>query len=328
MAGNTKVRPRPAKPAQSQEKPARQAGEEVSGKAAKPSQLPVAFAYFLTLLISLVVFGFIGFYIINRFVLKEEQEPETSVVTDVPMAKDRFSVVYVQADEQNVMQHALLVRFIPDEGKIRMIPVPAELVCDDNGAAVQLKDVYSEKGVSAVRNLLEDVYGVEIDKYMTVTNGAFDGIVDYVGGITYTPTENMFYSDPLTGEELACKKGEKITLIHNQLRMYLNYPNFSAGKMENLKVQADLMEDFINDAFMQIEMLENNMDTLFNMVYNSSDTNMTKNEYISGKKGLLYIMKNYKNPCEALTPVGKWEDGSFTVSGSFPDEVKRFLEME
>lgn len=300
-----------------------------SREAEKRSQLPVAFAYFLTLLLSLVIFGLIGFYIINRFVLKEDEPEQLSAVSNAPSAGDRFSVFYIQTDDNNVMQHGLLVRFLPDEGKIRISPVPAELLCDnkESGPAEKIGDIYAEKGPSAAKNALEDVYGMKIEKYMTVTNGAFDGIVDYVGGVTHTPTENMFYSDPENGEEISCIKGEKINLTHYQLRMYINYPTFANGRGENMKAASELLQSLINDAFMQIEMLENNMDNIFSVIYNNSDTNMTRNEYISSKKGLLYIMKNYTNPCESMTPLGTWAEDNFKIDESFPEELKNFFEM-
>ena len=303
------------------------AKENAKKNGKRKNQLPVAFAYFLTLLICLVAFGFLGYYVLDRFVFKEDGSSMKPVDLSVPTAEDRFSTLYIQVDDFNEMKSALLVRIIPDKCQVRIVPVSPGLMSAAyaEDAKTTVGEIYAQSGVTGVKKAVENAYGVPVDKYMTVTNSSFDSVVDYIGGITYTPTEDMFYFDEKNGDEISCRKGEKIALNHNLLRVYINYPKFSGGQSQNVKIMSDVMTKFINEAFMQVDMLSNNMDTIFNVIYNSSDTDMTRNEYIRYKKGILYILENETSPCESITPVGTWTGDKFEPGESFSDELKKFF---
>lgn len=292
------------------------------------TQFPVAFAYFLTLLLCLGAFGGIGYYVVDRFVMRDTESVPVAVDTGIPTAEDRYTTLYVQVSEDGTMNNGLLVRVIPDKTMVRIVPVSKGLMASPTEGDVKstVGEIYSTSGVIAVRNAVENAYQIDIDKYMTVSDSAFDSIVDYIGGVTYTPTEDMFYFNVDTGDELSCRKGEKIALNHHLLRLFINYPSFAEGYSANSKVMADIMEHFINDAFMQFEMLTNNLDTIFNIIYNSSDTDMTRNDFIRYKNAITYILDNETSPCTSLNPAGVWTNNTFEVGDGFVSELATFFD--
>ena len=297
-------------------------------KRKRANQLPVAFAYFLTLLICLGIFGGIGYYIVQRFVYNEREVSSLVAEDTTPTAEDRFTTLYVQVTDQGEMENGLLVRVIPDRLAVRIVPVSTGLMAavEEGDVKSTVGEIFAAEGVVAVRRAVENAYGVDIDKYMTVSDSAFDSVVDYIGGVTYTPTEDMFYYNPQTAEEISCKRGEKIALNHHLLRLFLNYPSFEDGLSTNAKVTADIMESFINDAFMQVDMLTDNLDTIFNIIYNSSDTDMTRNDFVRYKSGIVYILNAGSNPCDSLNPIGTWHDNTFEVSKGFASELAEFFD--
>ena len=298
-------------------------------KKKRRTQFPVAAAYFLTLLICLGIFGGLGYYVVNRFVLSDEDKlSQKNALSDIPTSDDRYTVLYVQVDDFNEMNHAMLVRILPDTCQVRIVPVSPYLMSSEYaGDALQtLTSIYTNKGVNGVKKAVENVMGVSVDKYMTVTNASLDNIVGYIGGVTIAPDEDIYYTDEVTGEQIYCKKGVSMSLDHSYLRLYINYPLFSDGPQENVKVMHDVMTRFINEMFLQTDNLSNNMDTFFNIIYNNSDTDMSKNDFIKNKKGIEYIINNGEMPCESLLPVGTWENGTFVVSSSYPERLKTFFD--
>lgn len=294
------------------------------------SQFPVAIAYFITLMVGLLIFGILGHHIIDKYVGDDPTAVSTGDTgLDIPTAEDRSTMLYVQVDDFNEMNHALLVRFLPDICEIKIVPISNKLLAAEHSddPLSSLESIYINKGVNGVKNAIENTMGISVDKYMTVTNASFDNVVDYIGGVTVAPDEDIYYSDPETGEQIYGKKGTMMSLDNTYMRLYINYPNFSDGAQENVEVMNDLMPRFINEMFLQADNLTNNMDTFFNVIYNNSDTDMTKNEYLKSKKNITYIISNGDMPCESLAPMGEWLNGELFVSDSFPEKLKDFFEM-
>ena len=292
-------------------------------------QFPVAIAYFLTLIIGLTIFGVAGYFVIDKFVADDQQDKVESDGLGIPTAEDRYTMLYIQVDDFNEMNHALLVRMLPDMCSVKIVPISHKLLASEyeDDPLSSLESIYINKGVNGVKNAIENTMGISIDHYMTVTNGAFDNVVDYIGGVTIAPDEDLYYNDPQTGEQLYGKKGVMMTLDNTYTRQYINYPKFADGAKKNLEVMHDILPRFINEMFMQADNLSNNMDTFFNVIYNSSDTNITKNEYIKSKKGINNIALNVDILCESLMPTGEWLNNELFLSSDFPEKVKKFFEI-
>ena len=292
-------------------------------------QFPVAIAYFLTLIIGLLIFGALGYYVVDKFVADDEGDKVKVEGLDIPTAEDRYTMLYVQVDDFNELNHALLVRVLPDQSEIRIVPISKKLLASEyeDDPLSALESIYINKGVNGVENAIENTMGVNVDHYMTVTNGAFDNVVDYIGGVTIAPDEDIFYTDPQTGEQIYGKKGVMMTLDNTYTRLYINYPNFSDGAKENVEAMHDIMPRFINEMFLQADNLSNNMDTFFNVIYNSSDTDITKNEYLKSKKGINYIISYGEVPCSSLNPTGEWLNGELFVDEDFPEKLKDFFDI-
>lgn len=293
------------------------------------TQIPVAVAYFLTLLMGLAVFGLAGYFVVDKFVKDDAGGKNISSGMDVPTAEDRKTLLYVQVDDFNELNHALLVRLLPDTASIRIVPVSPKLLASENeeDPLASIDSIYINKGVNGVKNAVENTMGIQVDSYMTVTNASFDNVVDYIGGVSVAPDEDIYYNDEQTGERIFCEKGVMMSLDNTYTRLYINYPNFSDGPKENVSVMVDVMTRFINEMFLQEDNLTNNMDTFFNVIYNNSDTDMTKNEYLKSKKGIAYIIANGEMPCEALETKGEWLNGELFLNEDFPEKLRDFFEM-
>lgn len=294
----------------------------------RKSQFPVAIAYFTTLIVCLGIFGLLGKYIMKNFVNFNSDKVKVTQGLDIPTKKDRITILYVQVDDFNEMNHAMLVKILPDIDQIKIVPVSNKLLANEHEEDImeELENIYISKGVVGVKNAVENTMGINVDKYMTVTNASFDNVVDYIGGVTVAPKEDIFHTDENTGEQISCKKGTSMSLNNIYTRLYINYPKFSEGPKQNVAVMGDVMTRFINEMFTQADNFTNNMDTFFNVIYNNSDTDMTKSEYLKIKKGILYMVANADMPCEALIPTGNWDNNILLLDTDFSKRLKEFFE--
>lgn len=302
-------------------------------------RLKVGLIYLMTLAVCLLFFGLAGKYITNKFVNKSENDSDMpSVITNIPKSSDRNTLLFLQVDNQNNLTNGLVVRNLPDMGEVNIVPITPYMLSqvESSGSKKTLMEIYNEakttsaaKGAEDVTKAVENVYGIKIDKYMTISNSAFDTMINYFGGVSYMITENIFHSNAATGEEISFEKGKNIILDNQQVRLFLNYPVFEKGRNENLKVTADVMTRFLNGAFVQVNMLEGNIDNVFNSFYEGATTNITKNEYLQYKSRIIYVTKNYSNFIESRTPVGSWSDDgeTFELNEGFKEEISDFFEL-
>ncbi|NLZ46116.1 MAG: hypothetical protein GX896_05440 [Clostridiales bacterium] len=302
-------------------------------------KLKVALAYFITLSVCLLFFGLAGKYIINKFVDKKVNDSDiVQVIGDLPTEDDRNTILYLQVDNQNNLTNGLIVRNLPDMGEINIVPVTPYMTSQvgESDSKKTLIEIYNEtkpsNATGAVENVtkaVENAFDIKIDKYMTVSNSGFDTMINYFGGVSYMITENIFYSDPVTGEEISIEKGNNVILTNQQVRLFLNYPLFENGRAENLKIASDIMTRFLNGGFLQVDMLESNIDNIFNSFYSDATTNISKSEYLQYKGEIIYVTKNYSNFVESRTPVGAWsQDGkTFELNKGFREEINNFFEL-
>lgn len=306
------------------ENPFKHIDERLKGK------LKVALTYFITMFVCLILFGLAGVYIINNFIVKDNKTEEPKVIDNTPTAEMRNTLMFFQIDESNNLKNCLIVRNIPDQGKINIVPVTPYMISqvDDDSNKMPLEKIYEGGGISNAIKAVENSFKIKIDKYMTISNEAFDTMASYIGGVNYVITENMYYSDSKTGEEISFQKGNNVILNNQQMRLFINYPDFENGKGENLKVTADIMTRFLNGGFSQFKMLEDNLDNIFNVFFNESHTNITRNEYLHYKKTLIYLMNNYTNLVESMTPIGTWKGNTFEVNPAFTEELSDYFQLK
>ena len=91
-------------------------------------QFPVAIAYFITLLVGLAIFGAAGYYVVDKFVVDKNTDDSKLNGLDIPTAKDRYTMLYIQVDDFNEMNHAMLVRMLPDQCSIRIVTISQKLL--------------------------------------------------------------------------------------------------------------------------------------------------------------------------------------------------------
>ncbi|MFT3950511.1 MAG: LCP family protein [Oscillospiraceae bacterium] len=288
----------------------------------KRSQAPVALVYFLTLMLCLVVFGFAGMKLMQS--LSSTGDDASSVPTaqsaGISEANNR-TMLFLMIDSGKVSNCAV-IRSLPATGKLVVIPLSPATVCEGQ----TISNLYAAGGIISVRKSLETELGITTDKYMTVTGDAFDKVVKLTGGVLYTVTEELFYRDPITKESVAYPKGTKTALEGAQLRMIMNYPTFSDGAAANVKVTGTLLADWLNTVFQTAGLTDDDIDSVFNALYEQSDSNITTVEYKVAKVSINYLRNNAVRPAYCIIPTGTWSPaGTFTVSAVFKEMLGGFL---
>lgn len=285
----------------------------------RKSQVPVALVYFATLMLFIAVFGLIASFIIDK--LNELNDPKP-VNNKAPVAS--FNLLYAHVNSKNVLAEMSVVRVSPETNKVVLLPVSSYIKNDESDKT--FREIYEDGGVVKLKNAVENTFGVKVDNYVTVSNKAYERLIDMIGGIIYTPKEDLYYIAKNDADDISIRSGQAISLVGRQIRLISQYPVFESGKKGNLEFMGEALEQLVTSALRQTSITKNNLDNMYNIIIENSDTDWDRNSFKIHKTYIKNMLDTNDTECILLTPDGEWSDNKMTVSDQFNDELKKIIE--
>ena len=285
----------------------------------RKSQVPVALVYFATLMLFIAVFGLIASFIIDK--LNELNDPKP-VNNKAPVAS--FNLLYAHVNSKNVLAEMSVVRVSPETNKVVLLPVSSYIKND--GSDKTFREIYEDGGVVKLKNAVENTFNVKVDNYVTVSNKAYERLIDMIGGIIYTPKEDLYYIAKNDADDISIRSGQAISLVGRQIRLISQYPVFESGKKGNLEFMGEALEQLVTSALRQTTITKNNLDNMYNIIIENSDTDWDRNSFKIHKTYIKNMLDTNDTECILLTPDGEWSDNKMTVSDQFNDELKKIIE--
>lgn len=297
--------------------------KKANKKKKKRSQAPIALVYFAALCLCLVVVGALVLTVFQKFDIlslgKNDSDAYEGYTSD-----DCTTILFARINSKNVLHEMLVYRLDPTKDKIFLVPVTPYMVDDSTGKT--LKQTLDGGNMQQLTDAVSRCLGVDINYYMTISNGSFDSICDQFGGYTYTANEDLYY---LSGDkdteknDVTIKKGSTLNLMGRQIRLILTYPVFEEGKQGNIRFMASAFETMVASAFALPDQTKDSLDVIYNLAKKKSDTNYTADDYRKMKNVLVEMLGRGVTPAMSMTPTGSWDadELKFTLDASFRDEV-------
>lgn len=285
----------------------------------RKSQAPVALVYFATMMLFLAVFGLIASFIIDK--LNELKEPQPAQTVQ-PV--DSFNLLYAHVNGKNVLAEMCVVRVSPDKNTIVLLPISSYI--KNSGSDKTFREVYDNGGVVKLRSAVEETFGIEIDNYATVSNGAYERLADMIGGIIYTPKEDLYYIAKNDSDDISIRSGQAISLVGRQIRLISQYPVFESGKKGNLEFMGEALEELVTSAVRQTSITKNNLDNMYNIITNNSDTDWDKNTFKVQKTYIKKMLDTNDVQCRLIVPDGEWSEDKMEVSEGFKKEFEKVIQ--
>ena len=84
-----------------------------------------------------------------------------------------------------------------DEKKIFFMSIPRDLIVEDmvNGKVRKINAVYKKLGLKTLENIIEDIAGIRLNRYVMVNYSAFKTLGDKLGPIKIDVEKPMHYDD-------------------------------------------------------------------------------------------------------------------------------------
>lgn len=88
----------------------------------------------------------------------------------------------------------------------------------------------------------------------------------------------------------------------------------------------EALEQLVTSALRQTSITKNNLDNMYNIIIENSDTDWDRNSFKIHKTYIKNMLDTNDTECILLTPDGEWSDNKMTVSDQFNDELKKIIE--
>lgn len=283
----------------------------------KRSQAPVALVYVITLLVFMAVFGYIAYRLIKQMDSWRSDDSVAETETD-----PSFNLLFARIEKTGVLRDAAVLRFSPEEEKVFVLPLSAYTVNSASGKT--FSEVYEAGGARQLEKSVESVFGIKIDHYLTVNRAGFETVADIIGGIVYTPEEDLYKLAEKDADDISYQAGKAVDMSGHMVTQILGENVFSDGYKANLDFLGTVLEQLVNNAFQQTNFTKSSLENMFMQLTGGGDTNYTKNEFAENKATLNEMLdKRLNKPAVLMVPDGEWrEDNKFLPASTFVNELK------
>ena len=306
----------------------------------KVSQTPVLIVYVITMLISIALFGTAAVVLLDVFVtqpkLARQAAADGIVISgdDQAAEKDfslaRETILFIGADGDTLNGMALL-RVLPDALSVRVVPVSPMVYTSVGGTGGTLMSLYDVGGLNYLVSGVETAYGIKCDRYIKISNDGWKSLVEYLGGTgTYIFPQDLYYKNEDTGEITSFSQGQTTrTLWGDDIRRIITYPLYDNGNVTRVQVVGEAAIALINSACSYNSgSIVSNMQSIFNAIYNNSDTNITSRSFADVRDAYTYLVQNSTSPASYRMPGGTWDErGYFVVNDTFRAEILEYFEI-
>lgn len=285
------------------------------------------FATGITLVLLIISVLIIFAVLINtdkKPVIQSENEKVFSAYR--PKEDDGMTVLF-GLEEDNALKGLVLVRFSPFDKEIRCTAIPVETLVKLYAKTSTLSGHYERGGVKHLIPAVQDAYNVTVHRYMVLDGESFAYAIDKLGGVYYQVDRDIYYKDEKTDSVTQYRKDDPVRLFDgDDVRKLVTYPSYSEGSLYNSKVLVVLVAATINQSVNYREEISCNIDVYATRLIPMTKTNITEEDYLSGKDGLLWIYENSKSPATVYMPEGTLNDkGEFIADAEAGKRINEYL---
>ncbi len=290
--------------------------------------------YFLTFLITATVVGLIAFFIFQKLAISSNSKASKNIdnatrVSYSPSAEYSQNILFVglENDKPRVLS---LVRIDTKEKEILCVPVPPEAVVQINTEKATLSKFYEKYGIKALMSGIELIFDIPVQRYCVFNDDGFKCAVRIIGGAEHPFPTDMYYENPDTGEVTDFKSGqtEGAVLYGDDIRKLMTYPCYTGGKEFGLSMTGSLTAQLANTLSAGAHKDSNIVDDFFGELINSSETNITHEDYAISRSAFQYVLSQVDRPATFLVPRGIWEKSErFVISDDFLDSFRDYFNI-
>lgn len=242
-----------------------------------------------------------------------------------PTKEHNFSGLFMLSDgSTDIPELFVLITYNAVDNRIAYIPLPASVSMSADGRT--LPNVYAAQGGEKVLEVLENVIGVKCDFYVKMDRLGFITMVSSFGNLEYEVPKSMIIID---GESQQTINAGKQRLDAETVFRLIMLADFGEGESYRFNCIGEMMSSLINQNYRVLDGNSQVVDSFFNLITGSSQTNLTNELYLSRKAAILNTAAYGVSPAEYYVPYGEYAgDGSFVISENSITTIRQKAGLE
>lgn len=210
---------------------------------------------------SSVALGFVYMANTTTPVSQDENNPSQNQIVKT---KESINVLILGMN-QNLSDFIMLARYNPSTGKVSLLSIPRDTkyngLNDPSTSYYKMNAVYQNKHIDKIKDKVETMLDVKIDKYLVFDHKALWKLVDAVGGVTVDVPMNMNYDDPAQNLHIHIKKGTQ-RLDGKDAEGFVRFrknndgSGYPGGDIRRIKTQQEFIKSFIKECLKPANILQ------------------------------------------------------------------------
>ncbi len=158
----------------------------------------------------------------DNLALPMDKAEETK--TDIPVKKDeKYNFILAGTDSGGGRTDVIMLANVNVAKKrISIVSIPRDTYVISSGTSRKINACNAVGGAKLLVKTVEETFGVQVDGYAIVDLEVFSKVVNALGGVEVTLSEDMKYSDPAQGLYIDLKAGTQV-LNGKQAECFVRY---------------------------------------------------------------------------------------------------------
>lgn len=296
----------------------------------KLSELSNAKIFFLTLILTMLIFGIIAWIVFYIFIYKDKQ---TSMQNEneywyIPDKKDNQTVL-ITGYNGFYPEYFCLAYYNSTDANIMFVPLPADTLCQVNTRKDILRNFYSKNNPRIICRAVESIFDVPVERYIEISPEVFNSFVTKTGHINFDLPCNLEYNNNITNEktDIPLHLNNRV-FSGSDLRKIMTYPYYSKKPDNIMYYQGFIPCMLINTFFSTSKNVYDDTDDIYINIIKHCKTNISDYDFYSKKKSLYNILQTSRKPAFYSLPEGDYNNKEqFVVSDSFKKNIKTCIDI-
>ncbi|MCM1133047.1 MAG: LCP family protein [Ruminococcus flavefaciens] len=277
---------------------------------AKKKTGSIAVPYLVTIFLGILIIGGGTFFLLRHLGIldneKQLPEPTPRQITTTTYADNHTILFILDEPDEKCPSTFMLMRSIPKDKRIVFLGIPTNTISVIDGSQQNIKTAYETGGTSGAVNFVEQLFGIDVDRYMKFDSTAFIKACDILGGVTYPISEDIaiFNGD-----------GSEVYLNAEQIDKYITYAAFKGGEVERAYNASSIISAMVNQA--SGVRIADNLDNSFNTIINMVDSDITAVDYKDRKTAIKTMFERGKSMATFYIVDGETAYNDFIPSSTF-----------
>lgn len=188
---------------------------------------------------------------------------------ELKKATGSMNVLLIGRDRGGKLTDTIMVaRLDNDKKTVNLLSIPRDTYVD----GWKINAMYSIGGIENTVDCVEDITGLKIDHYVSITTDVFKEIVDQLGGVDFYVPQDMDYEDPVQGLYIHLKEGQQ-HLDGDHAEQLVRFRSYEQADIQRTSVQ----RDFIKALITQKKSMEyvQKVDDIYRIVSSKIETDLT-----------------------------------------------------